>query len=149
VLPTPPRAAVEAETTAPPAAAPRVAESTYAAGSPASTPASAATALPATQAAPAPHIPEGPASVEAEAELLREADVARKAGDAPRALALLDEHSARFPHGVLVQEREAERVVVLCALGRADEARAAASAFLREWPRSPLAGRVRASCGGG
>jgi hypothetical protein len=87
--------------------------------------------------------------VAAEAELLRQADSARKAGDAPRALALIEEHGARFPDGILVQEREAERVVVLCALGRTEEARAAASAFLRVWPRSPLASRVRASCGGG
>jgi RNA polymerase sigma-70 factor (ECF subfamily) len=86
--------------------------------------------------------------VAAEAELLRQAEVARKAGDAPHALALLDEHRTRFANGVLVPEREAERVVVLCALGRAGEARSAAAAFLRDWPRSPLAGRVRATCGG-
>jgi hypothetical protein len=96
----------------------------------------------------APQAPAGPATVAAEAELLRQADAARKAGDAPRALALLDEHRTRFANGVLVQEREAERVVVLCALGRAEEARSAAAVFLRDWPRSPLAGRVRATCGG-
>jgi RNA polymerase sigma-70 factor (ECF subfamily) len=99
------------------------------------------------QPAPTPE-PAGPATVAAEAELLRRADAARKAGDASRALDLLDEHRARFPTGILVQEREAERVVVLCALGRNGDARAAATAFLRDWPHSPLAGRVRSSCGG-
>jgi RNA polymerase sigma-70 factor (ECF subfamily) len=92
--------------------------------------------------------PAGPDTVAAEAELLRRADAARKAGDASLALNLLDEHRARFPTGILVQEREAERVVVLCALGRSGDARAAAAAFLRDWPHSPLAGRVRSSCGG-
>jgi hypothetical protein len=99
------------------------------------------------QPSPAPE-PAGPATVSAEAELLRRADAARKAGDASRALDLLDEHRARFPTGILVQEREAERVVVLCALGRTGDAHVAAAAFLRDWPRSPLAGRVRGSCGG-
>jgi hypothetical protein len=61
---------------------------------------------------------------------------------------MIDQHRARFPNGTMVEERESERIVVLCALGRTDEARAAASAFLRDRPRSPLAGRVRASCGG-
>jgi len=99
-----------------------------------------------TAVAPAPQAPAGPATVAAEAELLRQADAARKGGDAARALALVDEHRARFPDGILVQEREAERVVVLCALGRAGDARAAAAVFLSNWPRSPLAGRVREAC---
>ncbi len=92
--------------------------------------------------------PAGPATVAAEAELLRQADGAVKAGQPARALALLDEHAARFPNGILIEEREAERIVVLCALGRTDEARAAASQFLRARPHSPLGRRVRESCGG-
>jgi hypothetical protein len=87
-------------------------------------------------------------SVGAEALLLRNADGAVRAGNAERALALLNEHAARFPHGVMIEEREAERVVVLCALGRTEEARTQASTFLREYPHSPLTVRVRASCGG-
>jgi RNA polymerase sigma-70 factor (ECF subfamily) len=97
--------------------------------------------------APVPE-PTGPATVAAEADLLRRADAARKAGDSSQALNLLEEHRVRFPTGILVQEREAERVVVLCAMGRTGDARAAAAAFLRDWPHSPLAGRVRSSCGG-
>jgi RNA polymerase sigma-70 factor (ECF subfamily) len=86
--------------------------------------------------------------VAAEAELLRDADRALKAGDPARALNLLVEHTTRFPNGILIEERDAERIVVLCALGRSDEARIAAVEFLRVRSRSPLAQRVRESCGG-
>ena len=95
---------------------------------------------------PAAVTPSGPTTVAAEAELLRRADAAAKAGDPGGALALVDEHAARFPAGILVEERQAERIVVLCALGRVNDARAVAAVFLRDRPRSPLAGRVRASC---
>jgi RNA polymerase sigma-70 factor (ECF subfamily) len=98
---------------------------------------------------PAPRLePAGPATVTAEAELLRRADAALKAADPSRALALLGEHATTFPNGILVEERDAERVVVLCALGRTEDARAAAAQFLRLRPRSPLSQRVRESCGG-
>jgi hypothetical protein len=89
---------------------------------------------------------EHPSSVGQEADLLRRADLALKANDPQAALTLLDQHAAEFPHGVLVEERDAERVVVLCALSRQGEAQAVARAFLRDNPLSPLAGRVRASC---
>lgn len=92
--------------------------------------------------------PAGPATVDAEAALLRRADTELKAGRANSALALLDEHAAHFPNGILLEERDAERVIVLCALGRTQDARDAAAAFLSTRPRSPLASRVRASCGG-
>lgn len=90
----------------------------------------------------------GPGTIGAEAKLLTRADAALKGGDALHALELLDEHASSFSDGVLVEERQSERVVVLCALGRTEDARAEASAFLRKSPRSPLAARVRASCGG-
>jgi hypothetical protein len=85
--------------------------------------------------------------VELEADLLTRADSALKAGDANRALELVNQHASSFPQGVLVEEREAERIVVLCALGRSGEAETLAAEFLRQRPRSPLAPRVRASCG--
>jgi hypothetical protein len=99
--------------------------------------------------APTTAVPAGPTTLDAEADLLRRADAARKSGDAAGGLALLEQHRARYPNGILVEEREAERIVVLCALGRAEEAHAAAARFLRDHPRSPQAARVRASCGGG
>jgi hypothetical protein len=58
----------------------------------------------------------------------------------------LDEHTRRFPHGALSEERAAARVHTLCALGRVDEARASASAFVAQSPRSSLAPAVRRSC---
>jgi hypothetical protein len=90
----------------------------------------------------------GPATVDAEAALLRSADTELKAGRADHALALVDQHAAQFPNGVLTEEREAERIVVLCALGRNQEAREAATTFLTARPRSPQTARIRASCGG-
>jgi hypothetical protein len=77
---------------------------------------------------------------------VREADQAVRAHDGATALARLDEHARRFPRGLLGEEREAERVLALCELGRVAEARRAAAAFLAESPRSPLADRVRTSC---
>jgi hypothetical protein len=86
--------------------------------------------------------------VAAETRLVSGAVEALRAGDAARALALLDEHARAFPHGILAEERSAERVSALCKLGRLDEAAAEANRFLTTSPDSPLAGRVRASCGG-
>jgi hypothetical protein len=84
-------------------------------------------------------------SVVEEARLLREADTALRMGDAARATALLDEHARTFPNGILAEERDAERVLLLCASGRA-EARAEAQRFLTVHPESPLSERVLASC---
>ena len=83
-----------------------------------------------------------------EIRLLHEAQSALAAHDPTRALARLDEHAARYPHGTLRQESLAERVVALCQLGRTDEARTLAAPLLRENTRSPEVERVRASCVG-
>jgi hypothetical protein len=85
-------------------------------------------------------------SLEQEAELLRGAHQALKKGDVDQALALLDEHAARFPGGALEPERLAERVLALCRAGRTSMARAAADSFLAAHAEGPLAARVRASC---
>jgi hypothetical protein len=58
----------------------------------------------------------------------------------------LDEHARRFPRGALSEEREAAKVMALCAEGRASDARASASAFVAANPRSPFAAQVRRSC---
>jgi hypothetical protein len=99
------------------------------------------------EAAPPSRAPRGPATVDVEAALLRDADAALLAGHPSRALALVEEHASRFPGGVLVEEREAERIVVLCALGRAEEARARGAEFVRAAPRSPQLSRIRRACG--
>jgi len=86
-------------------------------------------------------------SLEAELGMLGEAHRATLGGDPARALTLLAAHGERYPRGALRQERSVERVLALCSLGRRDEARAVADAFLRAHPSSPLAPRVEASCG--
>jgi hypothetical protein len=94
---------------------------------------------------PAPAAPvEDPLAVEA--RRLGEVQGALAAGDPARALSLVDEQSAAFSKGELAEERRAARVIALCKLGRVAEARAAADAFLRDHPGSPLADRVRAAC---
>jgi hypothetical protein len=87
-----------------------------------------------------------PTTLEDETRLLREGVAALHAGNPAIALALLDEHAKTYPAGVLAEERSAERVNALCLLGRTDDARDAAAAFVREYPHSPLAARVRTSC---
>ena len=91
--------------------------------------------------------PTPPGHVGEEAALLRKADEALRTGDAKRALELLREHAARFPAGILSEERSAELVTTLCRLGRTSEARREAERFLRVTPSSPLASSVRSSCG--
>jgi hypothetical protein len=63
-----------------------------------------------------------------------------------QALGLLEAQERTFAQGVLQAERAAARVLALCAGKRLAEARAAAAEFLREYPDSPVADRVRASC---
>jgi hypothetical protein len=90
--------------------------------------------------------PLAPTTVEAETRLVRAGVTALHSGDSARALALFDEHARKYPRGILAEERAAERVVALCDLGRSVEARAAATEFLRDHPRSPASARVHASC---
>jgi hypothetical protein len=63
-----------------------------------------------------------------------------------RALALLDEYVARFPHGTLEEEHAATRAIALCEAHRAVEGKDAAALFLRAHPKSPLTSRVRFAC---
>ena len=84
--------------------------------------------------------------IEAELRILREIHASLQAGDPARALALLDEQERRFPSGALLEERESTRPVVLCAIGRVADARQAAARFLRNYPESPQATRVRSVC---
>ncbi len=81
-----------------------------------------------------------------EITLLAEANAALRASDAPRALALLRDYDARFPHGMLREEVEASRIISHCQLTPGPAAAAAASDFLDRHPASPLAPRVRSSC---
>ena len=62
--------------------------------------------------------------------------------DAASALALAEEHRELYPHGVMTSEREVLAIEALVALGRAQEADARASRFLRDHSDSPYRSRV-------
>jgi hypothetical protein len=79
-----------------------------------------------------------------ETRLLRDADQALRAGNAQRALALLDEHAASYPHGALAPERNAERMVARCQLGEVDANHA--QAYLAAHPSSAFTARIRDAC---
>ncbi len=64
--------------------------------------------------------------------------------DPTGAAALLRDHRARFPAGRLAAERDALLFRVLADLGDRAGARDAGERFLREHPRHPSAGAVRA-----
>lgn len=81
-----------------------------------------------------------------EAALVAEIDAALRADDGARALRLIEEHERRFPRGLLVDEREAARVLVRCASAPDPSV---AETFLLAHPRSPLHARIVAACGTG
>ncbi len=81
-----------------------------------------------------------------EAALLQAAQTALSAGSPSTALTELERHRQNFATGVLSREREALYVAALCAAGRLDEGRAAATKFLRAHPTSVLSERVRHAC---
>jgi len=84
-----------------------------------------------------------------ETALLAASNAQLRGGDATRALKLLDDYDRRYPAGVLREEVLATRVIARCQLGLTPDAssRHAADTFLRRHPASPLASRVRSSCG--
>jgi hypothetical protein len=63
--------------------------------------------------------------------------------DPARALAMAAEGNARFPKGIFGQEREVIAIQSLAALGRRDEARTRAEAFLARHPKSPFGETLR------
>ena len=84
-----------------------------------------------------------------ETALLAASNAQLRDGDATRALKLLDDYDRRYPAGVLREEVLATRAIARCQLGLTPDAasRRAADTFLRRHPASPLASRVRSSCG--
>lgn len=81
-----------------------------------------------------PEKPRPPAQL-SEAELLEQARAASKS-DPARTLQRASEHAARFPRGVLVQEREVLAIQALRRLGRDAEADRRAEAFAKAFPGS-------------
>jgi len=82
----------------------------------------------------------------AEVESLREAHTALREGRADEAMDVLQRDAAPSDVSGLEQERAAMRVFALCRLGKSEEARTHAAAFLARWPKSPLAARVSEAC---
>jgi len=91
-------------------------------------------------AAAAPPAPATPAAVQApapsEAALVRDAWLALSAKDPARALELVHDDERLHPDGPLAEERSALDILALAALGRIDDARAAATAFDARYPAS-------------
>jgi type IV secretory pathway VirB10-like protein len=94
--------------------------------------------------------PKEPAATEstlaAELRLLSRANAAMRAGRYADALDVLAQHAREFEAGQLAPEREYKRALALCELGRGEQARAAADAFVREHPRSPLRAKAMDVC---
>ena len=88
-----------------------------------------------------------PPDVQGEIVLLSKAQRALSSGEPGQALQWLDAYARGYPKGTLRQEHDAARIIALCKLGEVGKARALADAFTRAAPQSPLAERVRASCG--
>lgn len=84
-----------------------------------------------------------PDALREESALVARARDALHAGDPSGALATLDAARARFPRGVLVQERNVLAIEALAARGDEAAASRQAQAFLKQFPGSPLTGRVR------
>jgi hypothetical protein len=81
-----------------------------------------------------------------EARALAEVQRELREGRSTAALAMLAAQNREFAGGALGQEREAARIMALCAAGRVAEGRPAAERFLTANPGSPLATHLRSSC---
>lgn len=69
-----------------------------------------------------------------------------QAGSPARALELLSAYRSRFAAPNLAMEADALQVDALCKAGKREAARAAAAAFTKRWPASPLEQRVSSAC---
>lgn len=87
-----------------------------------------------------------PPSLEAETRALGEVTRALRDGRAGEALRLLADQEKTFARGSLHEERAAAQVFALCGAGRLAAGRSARERFLIDYPQSPSADRVRASC---
>lgn len=95
---------------------------------------------------PSPSVSGKPSFSEAETSALRAIRSALRTGDAASAHRSYIDYETRFPDGVLREEATGLHVDVLCALGRIDEATAAATAFAQAYPASPHLPRVTRGC---
>lgn len=82
----------------------------------------------------------------AELAALQQVHAALREGRPADALALVDEHTRRWPSGEFREQIDAARALALCAQGPGPAARRAFAAFRRRWPTSLYTARVRRSC---
>jgi hypothetical protein len=127
---------------APPSALPRVPR----AGEPARRHAARAPALETAPSATRAE-PQLTAEPNEELALLRRAERAVRTDNAALALALIGELEERYPRTSLLEERRAIELMAYCSAGASD-AVSRAQRFLREYPESAYAGRVRDLCPG-
>jgi len=85
---------------------------------------------------------EGTGALRDEIALIDGARAALAAGSSNQALSLLERYRARHPHGMLLPEALAMRIEAIDRGGDHARARSLASAFLAQYPHSPLAQRV-------
>jgi hypothetical protein len=90
---------------------------------------------------------EAGSSLAQERRILDEARQALARGQPAEGTAPLERHVARFPKGILTEEREALYVRVLAALGNHAAALARAEAFQRRFPNSIFYPAVRSAVG--
>ena len=83
-------------------------------------------------------------SVADELALIERARTSVDRGQAKAALGVLKTHRRQFPKGAFLEEASALRASALCKSGRAEAAAKASATFLRRYPKSVHAGRVRA-----
>lgn len=104
---------------------------------------------PAPEVAPAVETPakrvrrENAGTVADELALIERARTALDRGNAKAALSVLGTHRRQFPKGAFLEEAAALRASALCEAGRTEAAQKASAAFLRRYPRSVHAARVR------
>jgi hypothetical protein len=82
-----------------------------------------------------------------ERRLLDGARAALSRGEPSQALGPLDEHTRRFPHGVLTEEREALAIQALARSGRTTEAADRAARFEKTYPTSLMMPAVKDALG--
>jgi RNA polymerase sigma-70 factor (ECF subfamily) len=82
----------------------------------------------------------------AELKMLHRARALWRRGEAADALSLLQRHRGRYPDSALSVERDALRVLCLCDLGRAGQARRLGRRWLGAASDSPLRAAVAQSC---
>lgn len=82
----------------------------------------------------------------AELALIQRIKEALDADQPARALTLVEQHARSFARGTLIEEREALRVVALCADDDPKRGLRAQRSFLRAYPRSAYGDRVRGAC---